>query len=305
MSQIYKPGAGSGPGDYFSLSPYIVGSDVHSEYTTISSAITAAIADGASETNPKNIYIKPKNGGYTENLTLVDGINLVGFNRSALIIGKITMTATGQASVYGCTLRTNADYIAEITGSNAVELIFDDCAFEVLNSNAFHCTNASGALLIRKSDGTCNSSYTYWIFTAGGCTVSYSLLFSNGSVVNSTFDNAAFNSEFSWIYVPLVTTNAGSLTSFKSTHIVTNASTISINGTIGANIIEACRLDSGTAETLKIGAATDCVVVLTAMYTTNTNAITGLGTLKYGFITFYGTGSGVTVSGQTPLATLI
>jgi len=61
------------------LSPYIVG-PTGSDFTTIGPAITAAIAAGASNTNPCNIYIKP--GIYAENVTLSDGINLIGFTHA-------------------------------------------------------------------------------------------------------------------------------------------------------------------------------------------------------------------------------
>lgn len=59
------------------ISPYIVGS-TGSDFTTIQSAINQAVTDGAANTDPKNIYIKP--GTYNENLTLHDGINLIGFD---------------------------------------------------------------------------------------------------------------------------------------------------------------------------------------------------------------------------------
>lgn len=59
------------------LSPYIVGSS-SSDFTTIQAAINQAVADGASHSHPKNIYIKP--GTYIENITLSDGISLMGFD---------------------------------------------------------------------------------------------------------------------------------------------------------------------------------------------------------------------------------
>src|SRR5215510_3143843 len=40
--------------NYYSLTPYIVGDDAHSEFTTVASAVAAAIGDGASTANPKN-----------------------------------------------------------------------------------------------------------------------------------------------------------------------------------------------------------------------------------------------------------
>ncbi len=68
-----------GSGSYVSIAPYVVGT-THSDFTTIGAAITAAITAGASNTNPYNIYIKP--GVYTENITLSDGINLIGFTHA-------------------------------------------------------------------------------------------------------------------------------------------------------------------------------------------------------------------------------
>lgn len=69
--------AAAGAGSTINLSPYIVG-PTQSDFTTISAAITQAIADGASTTNQINIYVKPDT--YTENLTLADGINIIGFD---------------------------------------------------------------------------------------------------------------------------------------------------------------------------------------------------------------------------------
>lgn len=62
-----------------SLTPYIVGS-TDSDFTTIGAAIAAAASAGASNTNQFNIYVKP--GVYTENITLSDGINVIGFTHA-------------------------------------------------------------------------------------------------------------------------------------------------------------------------------------------------------------------------------
>lgn len=71
-------GGGSG-GSYVSIAPYIVGA-THSDFTTIGAAIAAAVAAGASNTNQFNIYVKP--GVYTEDITLSDGINMIGLTHA-------------------------------------------------------------------------------------------------------------------------------------------------------------------------------------------------------------------------------
>lgn len=70
--------AAGGGGTYYSLTPYIVGSDVHSQFTTIQAAITQAIADGASDSVHKVIYVK--SGTYAENLNVgsAGGIEIIG-----------------------------------------------------------------------------------------------------------------------------------------------------------------------------------------------------------------------------------
>jgi len=107
--------AAGGGGSYYSLTPYIVGSDSHSQYSTIQAAINQAVTDGASNTNLLNIYIKP--GTYTEDLTLSDGICLIGFtpniffraltqefsifpNSSVILDGTITSGGSGAANNY-------------------------------------------------------------------------------------------------------------------------------------------------------------------------------------------------------------
>lgn len=67
MSQLFASENNGGSGNYYSITPYIVESDIHSEFSSIQDAITQAITDGAADATPKNIYVKP--GTYAEDLT--------------------------------------------------------------------------------------------------------------------------------------------------------------------------------------------------------------------------------------------
>lgn len=69
-------------GTFYSITPYIVGPDVNSQYSTIQAAINQAITDGASDSTPKNIYVKP--GTYTETLTGAAGIRIIGLSIPAV-----------------------------------------------------------------------------------------------------------------------------------------------------------------------------------------------------------------------------
>lgn len=108
---------------FYSLTPYIVGSDANSEYNTIQAAITQAVADGASSATPKNIYIKP--GTYTENLTISDGINLIGFGGDVLLTGTPVVvsgnhTISGNWNAYNLTLNSANNALILFSGSGNI-----------------------------------------------------------------------------------------------------------------------------------------------------------------------------------------
>ncbi len=294
----------SGSGVYISLSPYIVGSDIHSGFATIGAAITQAVADGASSTNPKNIYIKPQNGGYTENLTISDGINLLGFGTATKVIGKITMTAAGNASVTGLILQTNADYVIETTGSNTLTVNIFNCNINATNANGIHNTNANSFINLYQCIGDCAAN-TYFIATAGSIKAFNSILSSSTTTTtNSTFSNANIELDYTYFASPITTSGTASIGLFKSQIVCTNTIALTHGGS-GSSLAMETRFESGTQSAISIGSSLS--VVHCSVFSTNTNAITGAGTLFYGFIVFYGSSasSGVNTSTVTALATLV
>ena len=110
---------------FYSLTPYIVGSDANSEYNTIQAAITQAVADGATNNNQKNIYIKP--GTYTEDLTIAGGINLIGFGGDVLLTGTPVIVAgnhtiSGNWNAYNLTLNSANNAAILFSGSGNIGL---------------------------------------------------------------------------------------------------------------------------------------------------------------------------------------
>lgn len=75
VAPSFQSGGGGGGA---SISPYIVGTTGTNDFTTIQAAINQAVSDGASSANKKNIYVKP--GTYNENLTVSDGIVVMGLD---------------------------------------------------------------------------------------------------------------------------------------------------------------------------------------------------------------------------------
>jgi hypothetical protein len=75
-----------------SISPYIVGTTGSSDFSTIPAAIAQALTDGASNSTPVNIYIKP--GIYSDNFTIYPGINYIGFDESTGSMYALNPTVT-------------------------------------------------------------------------------------------------------------------------------------------------------------------------------------------------------------------
>lgn len=110
-----------------SLSPYIVGTIGFSDYTTIQAAINAAVSAGASNSSPAKIYVKQ--GTYTENLTLADGIIIIGFdqdyggtspNKSVKVVGTVTLTS-GTAKLQSIYLQSTSTAITQSGGTLYLE----------------------------------------------------------------------------------------------------------------------------------------------------------------------------------------
>lgn len=98
------------------LSPYVVDPTAgDSEYTTIASAISQAVTDGATNTNRAVIYVKP--GTYNEDLTLSPGIDLVGVaGRNA---SKDDLTADASSGI-DLLVQLDGGIIGPATGSASV-----------------------------------------------------------------------------------------------------------------------------------------------------------------------------------------
>lgn len=300
MSQIIKRNSGSGPSNPdLHVARFIVsagGTTDGANYTTIAAAITAAVAAGGNQT----IFIQP--GVYTENLTLAPNIVLTGFTADAdvpnvTISGKCTATFSGTCSMSGINFQTNGDYILEITGSNPTIVSYEDCFFTLTNANGFHCTSTGGNVRLFRCDGNAGTN-TYFVFTAGGLRASYCELGSNNSTTASTFASSDCGFINCSIGVPIVTSGTGSFSALFSVFIVLNTFCAVINGT-GSCFAYFCRFESGTQSAISVGSGATLPILNSAVYSTNTNAITGAGTIQYGEIDFYGAGASNTINTTT------
>lgn len=296
--------------DYWSLTPYMVGADANSQYVTIQSAITQAIADGASFSNPKNIYIKPKSAGYTENPVVADGINLIGFGTQTTIHGKITFSTAGVASLNNLIIQTNSDFAILMGGSSSTVLACRAVNVNCTNNIGISYTNSNAGSVIAFLDCSLN------VATAGLSAYSMSspgaMLFLRSDLQNTGITTTSANNSAGTILwqacvmsCPHSTSGTGSvsISQCRFDCMTPNATCITTSGTAVANVFNS-ELLSGTSSCMVIGAGTSSLVSHVCATSSNTNVFTGGGNLNYAFISFGGASSGHNVAVETPLVTL-
>lgn len=283
------------------------GSANGANYTTIASAYAAAVAAGA----PQTVFIQ--DGTYTENLTLASGIDITSFDcdelygtPNVIISGKLSATFNGAVSLSGLALQTNSDYCLEITGSNPTNIILSNCQVRATNHNAIHMSS-SGTPGISLFNCNANSYGNFNFFTTdqgGGVNVITSTIGKvSGSVVSDTF-NAVSLLVANSIYGNSITMSGScGFTYNNSAGSLASDTLLTLNNTGSSNVSNS-RIESGTASAISIGTGATAVVAECQVLSNNTNAITGLGTLNYGHITFTGTSSTVNTSTQNALPVL-
>jgi len=272
-------------------------------FTTIASAIAAAQGTGINST----IFIQP--GTYTENITLVPGINLVAFDcdsetPNVTIIGKLTLTAAGTVSISGIRLQTNSDFAIVISGTLASQLQLRNCWLNCTNNTGISITSSSAGAGIEldkcRSELTTTGIALFAISGGGSFGASFSILTNNGaSLTASTNSAGAITIRHCSLGIPITTSGTAALESDFNLFIMpTNLKVLTIGGS-GTNILLNSTFSSGSATAISINAATlmaNCVVS-----SSNASAIDGSSTLSLSGCQFNGSSSTITTTTVTPL----
>lgn len=262
------------------------------------SSISDAVSDASGATV---IYVRP--GTYVEDITLGAQIILCAFpgGGNVTLNGKISQT-TGTSYLFGMRFVTNSDYVYDVSGTGTIQTIFRDCEFfttdnvaiRINNSNAssqfvncqFQITNTHGMFNITSCNSVnfykCQKSQTSG---SGASTIAAgTLLIKNSYITAESFTSSstgvieAFHSDFrndTSNIVPITT--AGS----------------------GTNIIQHCYLRSGTSASISAGSGTTINVSECTVHSSNSNPITGAGTIVLGSISYTNTGTGINASNIT------
>lgn len=260
-------------------------------HTTVQGAINAA-------SSGQTIFIRP--GTYTENITLKAGVNLCAYISDSLtpnvtIVGKCTFTAAGTVSISGIRFQTNSDFLIAVTGSAASIVNLDYCYFNCTNNTGISFTSSSSSAKIEINNCQANLGTTGIALFSHSSSGLMNILQSNiyntgGSTTASTNSAGGLNLTLSYFSSPITYsgTSAGTLEYCAFDLSAINATCLTFGGS-GAQLARFCRFISGTASAVSI--STTLAMACCTINSSNTNAVTGAGTLNYSSLAFVGTSS--------------
>ncbi len=255
-------------------------------FSTIATALTAA-------TSGQTIFIRP--GTYTENLTLKAGVNLTAFGSDSslnqtgkvIISGKATLTTAGTVKISGIQLQTNSDFLLAVTGSAASIVNLQNCNLNCTNNTgiSFSTSNSSGMINLNGCTGNLGTTGIglYSSSSTGTININNSNITNSGASTTVSTNSAGIaNFVYSVIMSPVSNSSTGvvnvnfSLISTVAQNVI--GLTTAGSGTSSANF---AYLSSGSASAASVGAGTTLFCAFCNLSSSNTNFITGAGTVTY------------------------
>lgn len=263
-------------------------------HTTIATALTSA-------SSGDTIFIRP--GTYTEDPTLKAGVNLTAYpsdcslngTGNVIIIGNCTLTGAGSVTISGIQLQTNSKAILSVTGSAASVVNLIDCYLNMSNNTGitFSSSSASAAINIYNCNGDLGTTGIAIFAHSSAGTMALQNCFitnSGGSSTANTLSAGALTILGAFIHNPITGSSTASF-SFDYLRLTTAsqnviALTVGNSGAAGANF---SNFLSGTASAISISQTLN--LYNSQISSSNTNAITGGGTINYSANTFASTSS--------------
>lgn len=247
-------------------------------HTTIAAAVATASAGDT-------IYVR--GGVYTEDITL-KALTLTTLASNVFIVGKISYSAAGQATIRNITLQTNGDFAVEVTGAAGSVLGFYGCNIEGNDFTAISYTATGGQLIFDSSIVRAQAGFSPLIAIGTGTINSRNCGYADvdqtidiqGMSFNSTYDS--FNST--------VSISGGAI--IRPEYCIfetgsTGRTNLILNSVGITHFCEWCRFSSGTVPCITV---TSGFLSLSYAFigSSNLTPITGAGTVNYGPLTFTG-----------------
>lgn len=249
----------------------------------------------------------------TENVTLTPGVNVTAWTGGTLntpkITGTLTMTAAGTCNLNGLELQTNSAAAIVVSGSAASILNINNCYLNFTNNNGitFSTSSPSAKINIVSCQGDLGTTgIKIFDQTSAGLLQFFYCTFTNtgASVTASTASAGTLYLYYTNTNSPITTSSTNALSAGHAGINTLSLNTTSLtSGGSGNATIQYCGFSSGSASAISISnttTLTDCVVG-----SSNTNAVTGAGTVTYHNLSFNGTSLLVNTTTQTNCGTVI
>ncbi len=281
--------------EYANSAGAIVDQGGNGDFLTLAAAM-------ASATSGTTIFLKP--GTYTENVTLKAGVNITAFTCDAYtpnvtISGTLTASFSGNVSISGIKLQTNGtNPFLNVTGASGV--IFINCFFNCTTNTGMITSNASANITCYSCQSSSISNFTLFNLINIGSLNFYGCVLRNTGNSTTASTTAAGVVAFNNTYCEFVlTTSSGGTLDIRNSLItsVGAATTAITTAGTGNSLITLTKILSGSSSAVSIGTGTMVAMSNCVVDSTNTNAITGLGTLQLSEIAF--TNSSSTINTTT------
>lgn len=279
----------------FGVAKWVVSADAtQGTHTTIAAALT-------SSSSGDTIYIR--DGSYTENLTLKAGVTLTSFSSNLLspnviIIGNATAPATGTVTIAGIGLQTNSAALLTLSGTSTATVNLIDCNINCSNNTGitFSSSDATAKINIERCYGNIGTTgiALFAQSATGALNINYTTINNTGNSTTANTQSAGqLTIDSSYIYSPITTSSTTAILKILNSRIDTSATntTCITHGSTNAtasNILLSF-IASGSASSISVSASASLILSICTVSSTNTNAITGAGTITYSDITFIGT----------------
>lgn len=271
-------------------------SAANGSHTTLASAMADAVSGDT-------IFLRDS---VTENVTLTAGVNITAWTGGTLntptITGTLTMTTAGTCNISGIRLQTNSAALLAVTGSAASNINIVDCYLNCTNNTGITFSSSGGPTInIEECAGDIGTTgIGLFTHTSTGTLSFRNCRFSNsgGSSTASTCSAGVVNFNKTNMTTPVTLSSTAATTTAYCNFDTSaqNATSMTLGGS-GAQFIRYCTFISGSASSVSIGGT--ALMEFCQIGSSNTNAITGAGTLTGNTIVYSGNSSGVNVTTLT------
>lgn len=264
-AHIWKPLNGASAAGW---SKYVVSGQATpvAPYSTIQSAITAAVADGHDATHPASILIMP--GTYTETITMAPGIALIGFAEpllgpSATIVGTVNVALAVDGACAFSDLLITGNLVLGGTHAQTLSLI-----------NVGVLASAGSAIADTNSGAGTITFFNSAIATTDAA--GFAMTCSNARTIlaqETSFSGLLANSALSW---------AGGSPIFRRCDVIGRV----VLATAGTATFSESRLRATGQAVVTAGAGTTASIIRSSLESDGTNVLDGAGTISTNDNTF-------------------